>query len=160
MFLKMQPSVKQMYGPVLLLQHWSWSRLPVGRPIPNAAPQWGKPDIWRCPAYGKKWHGGHNYQNRTHGATVGIRPVRSEIQSLPSVLVEWTPYEQLYLEHLLPVTVIDQQEQEMWFYRGPLIHFWIVEHHYPDRVLRQFEEVPLIPADPNLLRFKIKRLHQ
>ncbi|KAF3320116.1 Serine/threonine-protein [Carex littledalei] len=71
-----EPNVKQMYGPVHLLQHWSWSRLPVGRPIPNEAPQWGELSMWSFPAYGKKWHGGHNYQNRTHCATVGIRPVR------------------------------------------------------------------------------------
>ena len=160
MFLKMKPTAKQMYGPVLLLQHWSWSRLPVGRPIPNEAPDWGEPDVFHCPAYAKKWYGFHHYQDRTHGATVGIRTVRSELQSLPEPLVEWTPYDQLYEEFLLPGSVTDEQEREMWFYRGPLIHFWIVEHHYPDRVLRQFGRATLIPADPSLPSYTHRDLHR
>ncbi|XP_078166187.1 serine/threonine-protein phosphatase 7 long form homolog [Carex rostrata] len=47
----------------------------------------------------------------------------------------------------------------MWLYRGPLVCFWIVEHHYPDRVLRQFDFPPLIPADPEVPRSVILRLH-
>lgn len=147
-----------MYGPTLLLQHWAWSRLPVGRPIANEAPGWGNPDPDRCPAFAKKWHGVHHYEARTHGSTIGIRPVRSELQSLGAERVDWTPYQLLYAEGRLPITCL--QQQDMWYYRGPLVHFWIVEHHYPDRVLRQFGHDPFIPADPSLLGSTIRDLHK
>jgi len=146
-----------MYGPVLLLQHWSWSRLPVGVPAPNASPEWGRPNLAECPAFGKKWHGKHDFINQPHGRTVGIRLVRNQIQNTGELQVSWTPYEDLYNAGDMPQIFAD--EKEMWFYRGPLVSFWIVEHHYPDRVLRQFGYDPLIPADPDVPRFVIRSLH-
>jgi hypothetical protein len=144
-----------MYGPVILLQHWSWSRLPVGVPTPNAEPQWGDPD--GAPAYGKKWHGKHEFVNQPHGRPVGIRLVRSQLQSLGEMQVTWTPYQDLYVAGDLPQIVAD--DAGMWFYRGPLVCFWIVEHLYPDRVLRQFGHDPFIPADPDVPRHVIRSLH-
>ncbi|XP_078182372.1 serine/threonine-protein phosphatase 7 long form homolog [Carex rostrata] len=71
--------------------------------------------------------------------------------------VSWAPYHELYTEGRMPEIVAD--DHEMWLYRGPLVCFWIVEHHYPDRVLRQFRYPTLIPADPNVLRSVIMSLH-
>jgi len=148
-----------MYGPTLLLQQWSWSRLPISRPIPNEPePAWGTPDPHRCPAYGKKWYGTHRYRDSAHGGSLGIRPVRLELQCLVPERVEWTPYDALIKENRLSQITLDQ-----WFYglyRGPLVCFWIMEHHYPDRVLRQFGQMPLIPTDPALSRSAIRALHQ
>ncbi|XP_078181412.1 serine/threonine-protein phosphatase 7 long form homolog [Carex rostrata] len=123
-----KPKSKNMYGPVLLLQHWSWSRLPVGVPEPNVSPDWGQPDGANCPAFGKKWYGHHEYTNQPHGKPIGIRVVRGQIQSLGDTQVIWTPYEDLYTQELLPQTVVD--DQQMWFYRGPLVCFWIVEFFF------------------------------
>ena len=142
---------------ILLLQHWSWSRLPVGVPAPNASPKWGDPNGVECPTFGKKWHGKHEFTNQPHGRPVGIRLVRSQLQSLGETQVIWTPYHELYTEGRLPQIVAD--DHEMWLYRGPLVCFWIVEHHYPDRVLRQFDFPSVIPADPYLPRSVIMRLH-
>ncbi|XP_078175182.1 uncharacterized protein LOC144568685 [Carex rostrata] len=47
----------------------------------------------------------------------------------------------------------------MWLYRGPLVCFWIVEFHYPDRVLRQFGYPPLIPGVPDVPRSEIRDYH-
>ena len=174
---EIQVKARQMYGPVLLLQHWSWSRLRVGRPIPNKPePKWGNKkddqgddqgddqdddqddDPERWPVYGNRWYGVHCYRDEGHGRTIGIRMVRLQLQSLDESEVEWTPYAHLYEDQLLPLRCLEQRDS--WWYRGPLVCFWIVEHHYPDRVLRQYGEEPLIPVDPALPRQEIKRLHK
>ena len=42
----------------------------------------------------------------------------------------------------------------------PLIHFWIVEHHYPNRVMRQFGYSQVIPPpEPLLNEIDVGRLH-
>ena len=120
-------------------------------PVPN------EPDDAYRPALAKKWYGDHRYVNQPHGKTVGIRLVRGQLQSLGDTQVSWTPYSELYDEGRLPQIVSD--DEEMWLYRGPLVCFWIVEHHYPDRVLRQFGLPPLIPADPDIPRSIIMGLH-
>jgi hypothetical protein len=33
----------------------------------------------------------------------------------------------------------------VWIVRVPLIHFWIISHHYPDRVMQQFRFFQYIP---------------
>ena len=146
-----------MYGPVILLQHWAWSRIPVGVPVLNESPEWGVPTNEDCHAFGKKFYGHHLYKNQPHGKPVGIRLVRGQIQSLGDTQVTWTPYQELYSEGRLPQTVAD--DSAVWLYRGPLVCFWIVEFHYPDRVLRQFGYPPLIPTDPDVPRSEIRRLH-
>ena len=145
-----------MYGPVILLQHWAWSRLPVGVPVPNESPEWGVPTSQDCHAFGKKWYENHEYKNQPHGKPVGIRLVRGQIQSMGDMQVNWTPYQELYSAGRLPQTVED--DSSLWLYRGPLVCFWIVEFHYPDRVLRQFGYPSLIPADPDVPRPEIRRL--
>ena len=79
-----------------------------------------------------KWYGHHDYKDNPHGRPVGIRVVRTQIQSLGDTQVIWHPYHELYTEGRLPQIVAD--DHEMWLYRGPLVCFWIVEHHYLDRV--------------------------
>lgn len=158
---EIQVKAKQVYGPVLLLQHWSWSRLPVGRPMPNKPePVWGQPqdDQERWPVYGHRWHGIHHYRDEGHGRTVGIRLVRLQLNNLDESQVQWTPYADLYASEELPLRCLE--ERDSWWYRGPLVCFWIVEHHYPDRVLRQYGEEPLIPVEPALPRQEIRRLHK
>ncbi|XP_059295484.1 serine/threonine-protein phosphatase 7 long form homolog [Lycium ferocissimum] len=54
----------------------------------------------------------------------------------------WTPYDQI----LGQLPAFCRAGEHMWTARCPLIHMDIVEHHAPDRVLRQFGHVQNIPA--------------
>ena len=54
----------------------------------------------------------------------------------------WTPYTDAVLVSLPPYCLRDG---DIWRSVCPLIHFHIVEHHYPDRVLRQFGMMQDIP---------------
>ncbi|XP_059310745.1 uncharacterized protein LOC132062123 [Lycium ferocissimum] len=54
----------------------------------------------------------------------------------------WTSYDQI----LGQLPAFCRASEHMWTARGPLIHMDIVEHHAPDRVLRQFGHVQNIPA--------------
>ena len=123
---------KTIWGPVVLLQHWAWSRLPCGRPraVNDWTPDWGLPDRESCPAFGTKWCCLHDFDH-PHG-TAGVDYFRSQLQDLREGMVTWEPYKARYRD--LPLRV--HQDHDFWLVRVPLIHFWIVEHHYPDRVRR------------------------
>lgn len=125
---------KTIWGPVVLLQHWAWTRLPMGRPRPlnGWEPSWGLPDHESCPAFGTKWCCRHDYKNAHHRA--GVSYFRSQIQNLMEGMVDWMPYKEKFDKLSLRVHL----DEDYWLARVPLIHFWIVEHHYPDRVMRQF----------------------
>ena len=70
---------------------------------------------------------------------------RDKLNAILDEFVNWLPYERCI--SLLPAVV--QTDSEIWTAKIPLIHFWIVETHYPDRVMRQFglfQHIP--PPDP------------
>jgi len=54
----------------------------------------------------------------------------------------WRPYTDDVIQTLPPYCL---EGQDIWRSVCPLIHFQIVEHHYPDRVLRQFGMRQTIP---------------
>jgi hypothetical protein len=37
------------------------------------------------------------------------------------------------------MTSVVHHDIGVWMARVPLIHFWIISHHYRDKVMRQFE---------------------
>ena len=49
----------------------------------------------------------------------------------------------------LPANCRAHRARQMWLYSGPLICFWIVEWHAPERVLRQFGYRQVIPPPPD-----------
>jgi hypothetical protein len=59
---------------------------------------------------------------------------RDELNAILDEFVNWLPYERCI--SLLPAVV--QTDSEIWTAKIPLIHFWIVAMHFPDRVMRQF----------------------
>jgi len=147
---------KTISGPMILLQHWAWSRLPTGRPRPKGgwAPDWGIPDRESCPAFGAKWCGRIEYK-QPHG-TAGVKYFRSELQKLRESMVDWEPYKSLFDQ--MPLRV--HEDSPFWRARVPLIHFWIVEHHYPDRVMRQFGFRQTLPVPYPLPEDEVRRLHK
>ena len=125
-------------GPVILLQMWSWTRLPIGRPgrrenVPD--PEWGLPDEATCPAFGQMWASAHRWHGTPHGGSSGVSHYRDALQNMTDSRVEWRPYAGLF-NQFPRETVVDHRR---CLVRTPLIHFWIVEWHYPERVMRQFD---------------------
>ena len=70
--------------------------------------------------------------------------------------VHWQPYDDL-LEQI-PIQVHD--DSDWWFSRVPLMHFWIVEFHYPDRVMRQFGLRQCIPPFVPRGEAEVRRLRK
>lgn len=93
------PSVTSMHGPVMLLQHWSWTRFPVHRPMPRSrkwTPSWGQPTLETCPAFADKWCTKHAYDNSAHNKTAGPKIPRGQFQRLDEGMVDWEPYGSIY----------------------------------------------------------------
>jgi len=161
-----QIKFKTFVGPAALLQHWSYSRLPVARPKPlqrGWTPDWGEPDGESCPAYAERWSSKKMFDNCPHGATVGITFFRTQLDCLTDEMVDWQPYEAYFerrdatILQLLPA--ICRTESQYWLARVPLIHFSVIEHTYPDRVMRQFGMAQLFPPQPAIPEDYWRRLH-
>ena len=75
---------------------------------------------------------------------------------IPEGVVDWQPYDDL-LEQM-PFVV--HQDSDWWFARVPLMHFWIVEFHYPDRVMRQFGLRQAIPPYVSRGEADVRRLRK
>ena len=93
-------------------------------------------------AYGIKWSGPKRFLDQARGA---LNVLRKQFQELPDGEIVWRPYDAwLWGENdLAPPSILN--EQALWFARVPLIHFWSVEFHYPDRVMRQFGRKQIVP---------------
>ncbi|KAF6998783.1 hypothetical protein CFC21_014870 [Triticum aestivum] len=143
----------QISGPLLLLQLWSWSRLPLGRPkVIFEKPKEGEEldeeeeeqevHLHYNPVFGANWCAAHSF-DVPHNA--GTEYYRNQIDLIREGAVGWQPYDDL-LEQM-PFEV--HQDSNWWFAREPLMHFWIVEFHYPYRVMRQFGlRQPIPPSLP------------
>lgn len=152
-----ETDTKQIAGPVLLLQQWSWTRFTVGRPIyrDNNLPKWGTPDLESCLPYGAKWCTGHLSPSTTYNA--GVQRYRNQFDQVREGWVTWNPYDQVM--HLMPIQV--QNDRPFWLARIPLIHFWAIEYHYPDRVMRQFGLFQIVPPPlPYHKEAEVCRLHK
>ncbi|XP_039810148.1 serine/threonine-protein phosphatase 7-like isoform X1 [Panicum virgatum] len=109
-------------------------------PIPkDPFTSWGLPDLESCQPYGRYCTGALIFPNSPHNA--GMGSPRDELNAILDEFVNWLPYERCI--SLLPAVV--QTDSEIWTAKIPLIHFWIVAMHYPDRVMRQFGLFQHIP---------------
>lgn len=70
--------------------------------------------------------------------------------------VQWQPYEGLIEQ--MPIQI--QNDHTWWFARLPLIHFWVVEFHYPERVMRQFGRKQLITPPPPHGEVELRKLRK
>ncbi|KAK1650604.1 hypothetical protein QYE76_068409 [Lolium multiflorum] len=126
-------------GCMLLLSVWSWDRLSVGRPrVLNESP-WPhyRNNLDREPTWAYLWD---NVSEMTSDPKIMYRQYTAELDTLTAEQVEWEPYGTYYhigagmpdLNHKCV------EEARFWRMRCPLICMWIVEHHQPHRVMRQF----------------------
>ncbi|XP_045087291.2 serine/threonine-protein phosphatase 7 long form homolog [Aegilops tauschii subsp. strangulata] len=107
-------------GPLLLLQLWSWSRLPLGRPkVIFEKPKGEEPDeevdeevhLDYNPIFGAKWCAAHAF-DVPHNA--GTEYYWNQIDLIREGAVHWQPYDDL-LEQM-PIQVHD--DSDWWFSRG------------------------------------------
>lgn len=124
-------------GPLLLLQLWCWSHLPLDRPtniVERRREGAGQEeqdedeggDLNYTPVFGAKWCTRHQFLAPLNS---GSEYYRNQIDSVRDGDVNWQPYDD-YMEQM-PTHVMN--DRIWWFARVPLIHFWIIEFHYPDR---------------------------
>lgn len=149
-----RPKRKQFGGSVMLLQLWSWERLPMGRPTTRRnvePPQLGGEDLTRRPPLGYGWSFERRFAD--HVTCRVMESYRREIDGLIDSKVVWLPYEDKM--HLLPANC-REEDRALWRTNAPLIHFWIVEMYNPGRVGRQFDRYQKIPP---LLRDTNEDLH-
>ena len=127
---------------------WSWAHFAVARPTPRAGadvPQFGGPEPEVRHAYGARWNVQLRFPDRVKGA---LSTIRAQFEGMQEGEVVWEPYE-YYLDpdrDLAPPIII--QDAHLWHARVPMVHFWMVEWHYPDRVMRQFGRWQRIPPLP------------
>uniref|UniRef100_A0A9I9D3T2 Aminotransferase-like plant mobile domain-containing protein n=1 Tax=Cucumis melo TaxID=3656 RepID=A0A9I9D3T2_CUCME len=130
--------VREIAGPLILLQIWAWERFPI------VAPQLlhVNPNQLHSRAYGSKWR---DQFCVTISATHVVSQYRYMFDLLQPSQIVWEPYK----------TVIDSlphfctNGHDIWRTISSLICFYIGEWHHPDRVLRQFGIQQAVPRDCN-----------
>ncbi|KAJ3675493.1 hypothetical protein LUZ60_004535 [Juncus effusus] len=128
---------KNMGGCIMLLQLWAWEHIAVGRPVSKDVRKElqdmaNDGDEDERPTVGFLWKDCTQYADITPHRHLPTH--RDQFDSLVDTQVVWTPYDAF--RHILPPIV--EHEKTMGLLTVPLIYFWIVEMHRPERVLRQF----------------------
>ncbi|XP_065635837.1 serine/threonine-protein phosphatase 7 long form homolog [Quercus suber] len=126
-------TAKQIGGALLLVQLWAWARFPHICPVmrhPHQALPAGPLAI--------KWKGAKI--TTEHGMHV-LRAYRVSPALLRRNQIVWEPYR----NYLGSLPAYCTAGQHIWRSIMPLIHFWVVEGHHPERVLRQFRMKQGIP---------------
>nr|XP_051201778.1 serine/threonine-protein phosphatase 7 long form homolog [Lolium perenne] len=126
-------------GCMLLLSVWSWDRLSVGRPrVLNERPWPHYPhSLDREPTWAYLWD---NVSEMSGDPKIMYMQYTAELDTLTAEQVEWEPYGSYYR---IGASMTDlnhkcTEEARFWRMRCPLICMWLVEHHQPQRVMRQF----------------------
>ncbi|KAL8156428.1 hypothetical protein AgCh_001497 [Apium graveolens] len=132
---------EEITGCLLLLQLWAWTRLPTLALIPSG-PSLDTQDIWGDLAgpYGLRWCGRKSF---TDVASRAVCVCRFSLDVLAPDHFIWMPYGDDVLDTL---HVHCREGSQFWCYKGPIICFFIVEQHQPDRCVRQFgmcQDIPL-----------------
>ncbi|KAJ3700723.1 hypothetical protein LUZ61_004428 [Rhynchospora tenuis] len=126
---------KEIAIPCLFLQIWAWTRFPIGRP----QARYFEDGLGERP-FGVRWVGEHHFGDVPRGS---VAAYRRQFEELRQGEVNWTPYEDL--EDQLPELCRAPNNKELFFYKGPLIWFWIVEGYTTRRVMRQFHKLQTVP---------------
>ena len=102
----------------------------------------GGHDVDVRPAYGVRWSGPKRFFDQAKGC---LNVLRKQFEELMEGDIVWEPYVKFLGEglNLAPPTII--AEQHLWCARVEMVHFWMVEFHYPDRVMRQFGRKQDVP---------------
>lgn len=125
-------TVRDIAGPLLLLQLWAFERMLYISPTPRRQPaQPGDGDL-RGPR-GFRWIGSHSHR---HVTTHVLRTFRDQLDQQQPGQFRWMPYDEDEAWAELPSYCT--AGAGVWMAEVPLICFEIVEWHLPQRVMRQF----------------------
>ncbi|KAJ4793478.1 hypothetical protein LUZ62_044724 [Rhynchospora pubera] len=137
---------RQIAGPILLLQLWSWAHFRVGRPQvregepePKLRVQEGEEEERRPVGY--LWSGRHEFTKNTARNLVNYRDIMDQLRQEE---VYWQPYE----PHRPDVPAVCTMDENLWMTTCPLIHLQTVETYNPGRVMRQFGKHQDFPPEP------------
>lgn len=133
--------VEEIAGCLLLLQLWTWIRLPLLAPVPRGPTIdntiWGD----RAGPYGMRWC---CHLKFTDTSSHVLSTHRLSLDALGPSHFIWQPYSD---EILAKLPEHWKEGVDIWCYKGPLIYFHIEEEHLPDRCMRQFGFIQDIPLD-------------
>ncbi|KAK1394194.1 Serine/threonine-protein phosphatase 7 long form-like protein [Heracleum sosnowskyi] len=133
--------VEEIAGCLLLLQPWAWTRLPVLAPVPRSPivenPIWGD----RVGPYGIRWCCSLKFTDTTSHV---VSTHRLSLDALGPTHFIWQPYSDEILANLPDFW---KEGVDLWYYKGPLVCFYIVDPHLPERCMRQFGMIQVIPLD-------------
>ncbi|KAM0902127.1 hypothetical protein ACQ4PT_019507 [Festuca glaucescens] len=126
-------------GCMLLLSIWSWLRLPVGRPIEMCRNDWkDHRDPLRMPTAAYLWDNTEPFHGESEECYMRYT---SQLDALTLEKVTWEPYGEpgsIGRHILFRLNPKCLEEAHLWRMNCPLICFYAVEYHLPDRVMRQF----------------------
>ncbi|KAK3160446.1 hypothetical protein QOZ80_1BG0059540 [Eleusine coracana subsp. coracana] len=151
-----QADQSNLTGCLLLLQLWSWERLPIGRPdmvklkYPNVEELDDERDR---PTVGLRWAVG--VCTRRAAPARCYEHFTNEYDLLTEDQVVWCPYREGRIKEM-QLAPICTQDSHLWLTQVPLIFFHMVEFYTPERVMRQFG---LHQACPPPLRDTSVELH-
>ncbi|XP_056682429.1 serine/threonine-protein phosphatase 7 long form homolog [Spinacia oleracea] len=160
-------------GPLILLQLWSWEHIHIGRPRISRVRDAPPPDPEHPIEVDDPSILGTQHQRgvdplacswlRVHfscGHTAsGLSFFRDALDHQKETQMTWQPYSETVLG-LLPE--ICRCDRDIWRSVVPLICFDIVEYHYPNRVMRQFgleQSVP-VACDTSVDLHNVDRRHK
>ncbi|CAO2037609.1 unnamed protein product [Urochloa humidicola] len=130
-------------GCAYLLQLWMWERLPIGRPERH--------EHGDIPEFGEKSLGTVGFLSN-NVSTVHGNPKRRYIDytnamdCLSSSHVNWEPYSRTEVEEM-ELSPQCKMDADYWRNVCPLICFFVVEYHLPNRVMRQFGHLQACPPE-------------
>uniref|UniRef100_A0A7N2KTQ1 Aminotransferase-like plant mobile domain-containing protein n=1 Tax=Quercus lobata TaxID=97700 RepID=A0A7N2KTQ1_QUELO len=138
----------QIGGALLLVQYWAWVRFPFLCPRMDLPPDgaYGPPFAPSPLSIKTVWV----VNTLNSPAEICLVRYRQLLDCMHPKQVVWQPYE-TELAHLPAFCVAGR---DVWTARVPLVCFWLVEKHTPDRVVRQFgmvqEPPPYVDTDEAL----------
>ncbi|XP_023900485.1 serine/threonine-protein phosphatase 7 long form homolog [Quercus suber] len=147
-----EKEAKQIGGAVLLVQLWAWERFPHICPVMRHPHQALPPGPLAI-----RWKGA---KITTEHPMHVLRAYRLSLTSLRPNQIVWEPYRN-YLGSLPAYCTAGQC---IWRSIVPLINFWVVEGHHPERVLRQFgmkQDVPInVDTSTELHKITLQGKHE
>ncbi|XP_075644137.1 serine/threonine-protein phosphatase 7 long form homolog [Castanea sativa] len=121
-----EKTAKQIGGALLLVQLWAWARFPQICPVMRHPQQALPPGPLAV-----RWK---RAKITTDHPMHVLRAYRVSLASLRPNQIVWEPYR----DYLGSLPAYCTAGQHIWRSIMPLIHFWVIEGHHPERVLRQF----------------------